>query len=311
MRRFDSSHTHSHYQENVSAERPGMTDDVFLQELIPLVQDRVPEGLKVVAKVQMKNNGTLRSGITLKKETGTGTFPFVYLEPFYPGRSEALSMEAIADEVSRRLLCPPLFEPFKEGFPDAEKVLESVIFRLVNHSRNEEFLRMIVNRDFLDLSLLYGLYAESPDGVSAVCFLKKETCRKLDISEEELFRAAFRNSSRIFRECLEGVHGLLDMDPEGEEWLYVLSNRQRMYGASTLIYGNCLNTLAEEKGSDILILPSSIHELIVTPETGMDRRDLKALIKEVNDRNTPPEDVLSDNAYIYRKDTGRIEIFTA
>ena len=287
-----------------------MSDDAFLQELIPMIYDRIPEGLKVVAKVQMKNNGTLRSGITLKKETGQGTFPFVYLEPFYPEAAPGLSMEAIADEVSRRLMCPPAFVPFKEGFPDEEDILKQVIFRLVNHSRNEDFLRMIVNRDFLDLSLLYGLYAEGPDGESAVCFLKKDTYRKFDISEEELFRAAFKNSARLFHECLEGVHSLLGMEVE-EEWMYVLSNRPRLYGASALIYGNSLEILAREKEADILILPSSVHELILVPRTYTDYRDLKALIKEVNDRNTPPEDVLSDNAYIYRKDTGRIEIFTA
>ena len=309
MRRFDSSHTHPIIRETFPREGFGMTKEAFLQEIIPLIQDRIPEGLRVVEKVQMKNNGTLRSGITLKKETGSGTFPFVYIDPLFDELDEEASLEALADELSRRLLFPPAFAPFKEGLPDAEQILDAVVFRLVNRGRNDEFLKRIMHRDILDLSLLYGMYAEDASGACAVYFLKKDTCRKLNISEEEMFRAAFRNSGRIFGEVLEGCHRLLRLEEE-EEWMYVLSNRQRLYGASALIYGSSLSVLAKEKDADILILPSSIHELILTPRTDADYSGLAALIKEVNDRNTPPEDVLSDNAYIYSKDSGRITLFS-
>ena len=285
-----------------------MTKEVFLQEIIPLIQELIPAGYRVVEKTQLKNNGTIRSGITLLKETGRGTFPFVYIDPLLKSFEEGKELLSIAEEAAQKLMKKPPADPFCGKTPTESELLERVVFRLVSHDRNEDFLKEIVNRDFLDLSLLYGLYSENEAGESTVFFMKKQFLSDYDINEEALFAAAFRNCIRYFGEEVEGVHERI-LPQEGDEWIYVLSNRQRLYGAAVMIYGSSLRALAEEKQRDILILPSSIHELIVTPLEETPYDFLPILIKSVNDGSTAPEDVLSDHAYVYRKDTDRIEIY--
>ena len=287
-----------------------MEKDLFLQEIIPLIQELVPSGFTVVEKVQMKNNGTIRSGLTLKKETGRGTFPFVYIDPLYEAFLQGCPLEELALDTAHRLCEKAPGHPFSDRTPTADEVRRLAVFRLVNRDRNDEFLREIVSRDFLDLSLLYGLYSENEAGESTVFFMKKALLPALGLTEEELFSCAFRNSLRCFGETLEGIHERI-LPAEGEEWMYILTNRFRLYGAAALIYGSALKKLAGEKGRDILVLPSSIHELILTPLEEGPYDYLDELIKTVNDSSTAPEDVLSDHAYVYRRETDRIEIFRA
>ena len=49
---------------------------------------------------------------------------------------------------------------------------------------------------------------------------------------------------------------------------YVLTNIQGINGAVCLLYPQVLKNFAEEAGRDIIILPSSIHEVLLLPDNG-------------------------------------------
>ena len=66
---------------------------------------------------------------------------------------------------------------------------------------------------------------------------------------------------------------------------------------------------AKKVGRNFYIIPSSIHEVILIPDTlDMDIRYMKAMVKEVNGTEVSPDEVLSDNVYRYDIDTDRIEM---
>jgi hypothetical protein len=61
---------------------------------------------------------------------------------------------------------------------------------------------------------------------------------------------------------------------------------------------------AEMIGSGYYVLPSSIHECILVPESaGINEKELCDMVKQANRSVVEPKDVLSDNVYHYDKDS--------
>ena len=86
--------------------------------------------------------------------------------------------------------------------------------------------------------------------------------------------------------------------------MYIMTNRQEVNGASVLLYDDVLQTFALKKKTDFYIMPSSIHEVILIPKSkSPDLKDLNEMINEVNETQVQEEEVLSDHAYYYEKNT--------
>lgn len=52
------------------------------------------------------------------------------------------------------------------------------------------------------------------------------------------------------------------METQDERSMYVITNESKLFGATSMLYEETLYELAEKIGSDLYILPSSIHEVI-------------------------------------------------
>ena len=82
--------------------------------------------------------------------------------------------------------------------------------------------------------------------------------------------------------------------------MYVLSNSRAHMGASALLALPFLEEFRERIGEDFWILPSSIHEVILVPMSKVcDRAKLCAMVREINETQVPPQEVLSDEVYTY------------
>lgn len=82
--------------------------------------------------------------------------------------------------------------------------------------------------------------------------------------------------------------------------LYVLTNTHRTYGASAILDSHLLMEFAAKFNTDkIVVLPSSIHETLLIPfENGLDIEELTAMVRQINDTEVKPEEVLGNNAYV-------------
>lgn len=66
--------------------------------------------------------------------------------------------------------------------------------------------------------------------------------------------------------------------------LYVMTNRSQTFGASCMLYDSALEDFAKSQGCNVVILPSSIHEvLLLKHEKGMDFKDMREMVMEVNE----------------------------
>ena len=107
----------------------------------------------------------------------------------------------------------------------------------------------------------------------------------------------------------EGGEGKTECLPnEGAERnLLILTNRSGVYGASAILYEGVLKNIAQRLGSDLVILPSSVHEVILLPYEDERRMEgLERMVREINQTVLPEEEVLSDQVYVYNRETDKV-----
>ena len=89
--------------------------------------------------------------------------------------------------------------------------------------------------------------------------------------------------------------------------LFVISNQKQVGGASILAYPEVLKMLSDFFAMDLMVIPSSVHEILVLPfveghtsakSTIVD--EVSSMIQEVNATSVAEEDILSSTAYLLR-----------
>ena len=85
--------------------------------------------------------------------------------------------------------------------------------------------------------------------------------------------------------------------------IYILTNQDKLNGASVSAQEGVLEKVAELLGTNYYVLPSSIHELLILPDNGsMQLSELEAMVREVNATQVAPEDRLSDKVQYYDRE---------
>ena len=91
-----------------------------------------------------------------------------------------------------------------------------------------------------------------------------------------------------------------DKDILEDDFLFVLTNPMRHFGASCLLYPGILEQIACQLGENFYLLPSSIHETMIVPEgQSPSLETLQEMVKEINETQMDVEEVLSDYVYYY------------
>lgn len=83
----------------------------------------------------------------------------------------------------------------------------------------------------------------------------------------------------------------VDFNEVDEEGMNVLTNTKRMYGAVGILAES-----VQKKLEGKWIIPSSVHECIILPNT-IPLETCETILKEVNDKQLQPEEVLSYSVY--------------
>ena len=113
------------------------------------------------------------------------------------------------------------------------------------------------------------------------------------------------------KELLEEMTGV-ELEKQYDVPMYVLTNKEKIFGASVLLYSEKLQELAEKTGKNLLILPSSVHEVLLMPdEEDREYGFYRQMVEEVNTTQVDPEEVLSYSLYCYDRQKKEIkEIFS-
>lgn len=196
--------------------------------------------------------------------------------------------------------------------------LQHVEYQLVNAERNAERLETVPARRIADLAALYRVVVSEDETGTASYILSTEQRLNAQISVEELDEAAMINTSKVgftVQSMYEVMAEMMHIDEstveemcEGGPGMFVLSNKRKINGASIILYNEQLAQLSEKLNDDLLIMPSSIHEVLAVPASSMNAIDLKQMVREVNDTEVSEQEILGYSVYRYNRKTGVVEV---
>lgn len=320
-----------------------MTLEQFVNKVRNEVHAYFGDRLSITAQKIMKNNGIELTGLIFM-EKGSDIAATIYLDSYYEEYEEGTPL----GEIVRRLIQAyeehrPAEKLNLDFFRDYEQVRPRLACRLVNLEKNREMLEQVPHQVWLDLAVVPCCILLGDELGCACILIRYSHMRYWKIDEKELMEEARRNMRQILRpECvamkdflyemmrqavadqlpeaepgreaeqeqlLDRIAGLLARQRDsGRKEMFILSNTQHFYGASVLLYPDVLEHLAGGKRG-FFILPSSVHEVLLLADTGKESRfELYRMVNEVNERNVPLEEFLSDCVYYFDRKEGKIRI---
>ena len=190
---------------------------------------------------------------------------------------------------------------------------ESIVMSLVNTQQNREMLGYMPHREFEDLSIIYRYVIDTGNPVESVP-VTVEMAERIGMGEEELFHAAVENTRRFFPPTAELLNDVIvEMFMDGgfseeaaremgnaiQTPIYCISNKMSINGAVSMFYGDVIHGLAERLGSDLYILPLSVHEVMAVPTEGVEPKELAELVEKNNMSRIRLSERLSNQVYHY------------
>lgn len=284
-----------------------------------LFKEVILEGIKEIFKEEadcsihevLKNNGVKLDGLIISARQNRVS-PTIYLNDFYRAFLAGTDIEEILEQIQDIYINNVLEMGYDaEKFMDLNRSKDKIAYKLINYKMNEELLGTIPHRKYLDLAIVYFMVIKDDQIENATVLINNNWLREWNITEEELFNIAKENSPQMFKAEIVNIKDMVlsliedKTDefiniPEEECNMYVLTNNEKQYGAATILYDNIIKDFAQKNNSDVYILPSSVHELILVPgSTFVQKEGLNEMVQEVNATQVPMQEILSDHAYIY------------
>lgn len=285
----------------------------FLSEIIMRVEEKYKGKVKGEVCSSVKNNGVVVTGMLLRGEDKR-VAPSFYLEPQY--------VQWIRGQNSLEEITEQLCIAYEDEIKKNSNLLSAIQFdwrifhrrvfmRLVNKEKNLERLKELPHREFLDLAIVYYYAVPISDGMTGTMIITKEHLELLEITEEELHQAAVNNRDRFQPakiRCMEDVvYDLAKrLGVEIQEacckypFLYVLSNENGFFGAVAMTSQEELECFSKRINNSFYVLPSSVHEVILVPESKEFCVEYFAnMVREINETQVEATEVLSDSIYFY------------
>ena len=260
-----------------------------------------------------KNNGVELDCISIVRQPNQ-MVPTIYLNPYYEQFRNGRSMEGIVREVIQLHCARNGKVCFStEFFTDFENVRDRVVYRVIHYQENQEMLLKMPFKRILDLAIVFYLLLETGDDCmgNATVQISKSHLQLWKVDEDTIFEQALCNTPRLLpaqiRPMKEAMGELLNMGDVAElgtePEMYILTNAVGMNGACCMLYDSVLMDFAAEQDSDLLIIPSSVHEVLLLPYSEeVDIQALNELVREVNETVVSAEEILADKVYLFRRE---------
>lgn len=293
----------------------------FKQHILADLQNRLGSDIHVHIQDIVKNNDTHLDGLTLLC-TKYNLSPTIYLNHYFKQYEMGHSLSDIEEDILNTYQenCPSRNIDIS-FFTDYDKVKSRIVFKLVNYERNRELLQDVPHYRFLDLALIFNCLVESSPSGSATILIHEHHLTYWDITRDDLYALAQQNTPKLLSYEIRNMTDVLkelfaddefaemipDSDISSEHSMYVLTNRYKLNGSGCILYPNLLHDLAARLESDLLILPSSIHEVLIIPARNHSSPDeLSDMVKDVNSSQLSREEILSDHIYYYSRENGQL-----
>lgn len=165
----------------------------------------------------------------------------------------------------------------------------------------------LVIMPFGDTDLGIVFYVEISSGMSFK--VTKDIAEEWGVTASELWVQA-KKEEPVLQDMVTAMFGggdenyLTDM-PDEIPPMMILRNKDNFRGASAIV--GHLKEISDVVGGDFVLLPSSIHEVLIVPINPEDKNEIDKytqLVRQVNGDVVDPEERLSDHAYYYDSNKG-------
>ena len=284
---------------------------------------------EIVFRKQLKNNNVYLDAICLKNKSVS---PVVYFESYFENFKSGTSIEEIANQIIDVLHSSQtgFIERETKNLLNYEEIKSKIFPALINYSQNEDYLKRVPHRKFLDLAIVYKIIFSDETHSNFAFTINNCVLNNWDVSEEELYTQAIENNKKeneyTTLTLYEAVLNILPPDKHPEEItnlievnsseiMLTVMDKSGFLGSSALLFPEVFKKALEDYYPDstkLLILPSSTKEVILIPypEDNTSILELWEMVKSVNETSVAPQEILSnENIYIYEKESNIVRIF--
>ena len=288
---------------------------------------------EIVFKEVAKNNNVCLHSIMINKK-GSNVAPSIYIDELYEDYMQGRELSEIIDDILE------VYEKHASEikmdmsfFTQFETVKDRILYKLIHWESNTKLLEDIPHIKWNDLAIVFYYLFEDERFGKATILIKSSHLAMWKIDCETLYKNARFNMPRLqpddmipIRQVIKDIvlsynrshmditaAGLLQgyddvMNGQGPI-MYLLSSRDKYFGAAVLLYSKSLKRLAENLNRNLIILPSSVHEVLLVPDDNVTETEFyKDMVKDVNDTQLEPEEILSYNVYYYNRFTEQITV---
>lgn len=294
-------------------------------KIIVELKRRLGGGYDVRGHETVKTNSNKKRGIVIRK-CSEEISPVIYiddiLEHIHTGNitiSGAVDfiIRIFRDETQKISLKPSdIFGAGKENF------LRHIFPEAISVQWNGELLKTAPHKKLLDIAIIYRYKLNVSGDFAGSFIITNDICNLVGLSFSDLDLAVQKNVIYKNPYCIKKLEDLVcELFPTSVSKLlhtdsslstYVITNKDYCYGASVLAFPEIFKELVGITHSNLIILPSSIHEVLVIPESETDNANtilfFKKMVEIVNSTDVDPEEVLSKNIYRYSYQSGKIEV---
>ncbi|MCD8110008.1 MAG: DUF5688 family protein [Clostridiales bacterium] len=273
----------------------------------------IPEPKDIQTTKVQRLNGCPEEAV-LVMENGVNAAPTIYLERFYKEYESSGDFDAVYKKILDLHMSCRLDKPMDvKAITEFDRAKDFIVLRLINRKNNTDLLETAPYIKFLDLAIVFYIVIRDTEkgemaSVKVSNYLLDDIWGK---TVDDIYPIALENTERLFPLELMNMGSILELAtgtpvPEGPP-VKVMTNNKGMFGAIALYFKDKIREVAEGCGSDMYILPSSIHEILLCPVVvSPEIKDMTEMVQEVNRTVVDVSEILSDHAYLYKLETDEI-----
>lgn len=290
----------------------------FSNKILQEIKKMIPKDQRVEVSSIMKNNGITEEAVSIV-EKDKNISPTIYLGEFYEWYKEGVELEFLAAEIVRRNNEYKLEESLDVGFfVNYEKAKKRIVFKLINREKNRKLLENIPYVDYMDLVMVFYYLIHDEEAGNATILIHNSHLKMWNVGRDDIYREACHNTPNLLPAAITGMREIIeqmlgeqigDQAPPDDIPMYIMTNPMKMNGAATMAYPNVVRNFANALGKNVFIIPSSIHEVILVPESGTEGGKLNEMVREVNETQVDPKEVLADHVYYYDREENKMQSY--
>jgi hypothetical protein len=289
-----------------------------------LVNNGIEDAEVKDAEVIKSNDVRLHGIVIIRKGQKAGIN--VYIDDLFMRYEHGEELTQLLEEAKTRCLTalqteiPPI--PRESSFR-LDRIRDRLTVRLLDVRSNRSYM---MDRPYIDagngLVMVVQINAEESIMSEWIITVNNTLLESIGCSREELLTAALSNTIRLEPPVMLRLRDFVFSDDQknlleeydesvkkDSESAYMLTNKSRFKGAAVLFYPGVMAKTADVLGCGYYVLPSSMHELIIIPDSmGMSIRSMTEMLHHGNEAYVDEEEFLSDRVFHYDPFEGHLRI---